>query len=344
MLLLLASSLTLKASGSGDTTKPSDAKSAAAKSKEPKLKKGYGRMDVKTSPAGYPLVVDGKDYGITYNPAQSIDLPAGPHTVEVLFPNHRWSQSVNIVAGKRNCVCLNYVKHTVLRPCPYPVSVSAPTVVDEGDVITFSSDVSYGGPSPLNYTWTVSPPAARILNGSGTNSITVDSTGLGKQKVTAILVVDDGSGDSSCRQMAQATVDITAPPPPQPKITKFDEFPSVAFDDDKARLDNLAIELQNTPDATGYLFVYGGKNSRVGQADRLGARTLDYLTKTRGLDSQRIVVVNGGYRDTDFYEFWIVPQGAQPPQPSPTVQPGDVKPAPEKAARPSRRGNGRRRR
>jgi hypothetical protein len=183
LMLLVSCSVAL---ASGDT-----------KTKEPKLKKGYGRMDVKTSPAGYPLVVDGKDYGITYNPAQSIDLPAGPHTVEVLFPNRRWTQQINIVAGKRNCVCLNYVKHIITRPCPYPVSVSAPSVVDDGDVITFSSDVAYGGPSVLNYTWTVSPPAARILSGAGTNSITVDSTGLGSQKITAILVVDDGSGDAA---------------------------------------------------------------------------------------------------------------------------------------------------
>lgn len=301
--------------------------------KEPKLKKGYGRVEVKTSPAGYPLIVDGKDYGLTYNPAQSLDLPAGEHTVEVLFPNRRWTQQINVVAGKRNCICLNYTKRIITRPCPYPVSVSAPAIVDDGDVITFSSDVAYGGTQPLNYTWTVSPPAARILSGAGTNNITVDSTGLGKQKITAILVVDDGSGDPTCRQMAQGTVDITSPPPPPITPKRFDEFPSVAFDDDKARLDTLAIELQNTPDATGYLIVYGGKTSRIGQADRLGARALDYLVNTRGIDSSRMVVINGGYRESDYYEFWLVPQGAQPPQPSPTVQPGEVQPAPERKQR-----------
>ncbi len=311
------------------------------KTKEPKLKKGYGRMDLKTSPAGYPLIVDGKPYGMTYNPAQSIDLPAGEHIVEVVFPNRRWTQPVNILAGKRNCICLNYTTRVITRPCPYPVSVSAPAVVDDGDVITYSSDVAYGGTQPLNYTWTVSPPSARILSGTGTNTITVDSTGLGKQKVTAILVVDDGSGDASCRQMAQASVDITAPPPPAPPRRRFDEFPSVAFDEDKARLDNLAIELQNTPDATGYMIVYGGKNSRIGQADRLGARALDYLVNTRQIDSRRIVVMNGGYRETDYYEFWLVPPGAEPPQASSTVPLSDVKPAPEQS--PRRRSSRRRR-
>lgn len=81
----------------------------------------------------------------------------------------------------------------------------------------------------------------------------------------------------------------------------------------------------------------------VGQADRLGARALDYLTNTRGLDSQRIIVINGGYRDTDYYEFWMVPQGAQVPQPSPTVMASDANPTPARKARSSRRRSGRRR-
>ena len=222
-------------------------------------------------------------------------------------------------------------------------------------MVTFSSDVAYGGTSPLNYTWTVSPPSVRILSGAGTNTITVDSTGLCKQKMTAILVVDDGSGDTSCRQMAQASVDVSCRPEPRcpqpcrtpgcmPPCQAFDEFPSVAFDDDKARLDNLAIELQNSPDATGYLFVYSGKNSPVGRADRLGARALDYLTNTRGLLSNRLTVINGGYREEDYWEFWVVPQGAQAPQPNPTVQASEVTPGPDhRARRTSRRRNGRRR-
>ncbi len=39
---------------------------------------------------------------------------------------------------------------------------------------------------------------------------------------------------------------------------KFDEFESLAFDDDKARLDAFAIELQNQPDSQGYIIMYQG--------------------------------------------------------------------------------------
>lgn len=308
--------------------------------KEKKLKKGYGRVDIKTSPAGFPLLIDGKQEGVTYDTAQSIDLPAGEHKIEVLFPNRCWVQDVVVNPGKRHCICLNYTKRFVTRPCPYPVKVTAPEVVNDGDTITFASDVAYGGTAPLNYTWTVSPPSVRILSGAGTDTLTVDSTGIGDQRITAILVVDDGSGDPTCRQMAQATTGVLKPPPPRPVPTKFDEFPSVAFDDDKARLDNFAIEMQNSPDAQGYIFVYGGRTSRAGQADRLAERTRNYLVQTRGIDASRLVIVNGGYRETDGFEMWLVPQGAEPPRPSPTVQPSEVRP---QAERPVRRTPRRRR-
>jgi hypothetical protein len=120
--------------------------------------------------------------------------------------------------------------------------------------------------------------------------------------------------------------------PPPVNARRFDEYPSIAFDDEKARLDNLAIEMQNDPNATGYVYVYGGRNSRPGQADRLGSRAKDYLTNSRGIDASRLVLTNGGYRETDYFELWLVPQGAQPPQPTPTVQLGDVRPGADPAS------------
>jgi hypothetical protein len=37
------------------------------------------------------------------------------------------------------------------------------------------------------------------------------------------------------------------------------------------------------------------------------------------------VVLNGGFREDDCVELWIVPSGATPPRPRPTVQPGDTR-------------------
>lgn len=72
-----------------------------------------GRLDLKTNPGGYPILIDGKDYGVTYDPAESIDLPAGQHTLEVLFPNRSWTKAINMRAGVRTCICLHYVSRIV---------------------------------------------------------------------------------------------------------------------------------------------------------------------------------------------------------------------------------------
>ena len=309
-----------------------------------KHKRHYGQIEIATTPTGFPLRIDGKDSGETSTTVRVIQLEPGHHTLELILPSGgRWVRDFNIEEGRRVCVNLNYHPKSLTitkSPCPYPINVSAPPAVNDGDLITFTSDVSYGGSSPLNYAWTVTPAEARIVSGAGTPTITVDSTGLGGKRVTATLVVDDGSGDPLCRQRSPASTSVSAPPPPTvipPR--KFDEFPSVAFDDDKARFDNFAIELQNAPTAQGYIIVYAGRKSRAGQADRLSDRTRDYLANARGVDPSRLIIINGGYREQDMFELWIVPQGAQPPQPSPTVQPSEAQPAPDRTKpRKPRRG------
>ena len=311
-----------------------------------KHKVKYGQVELTTNPGGFPLHIDGKPQGDTSSTVRLIELEPGHHTVEILLPNGgRWVRDFDIEAGRKVCVNLNYhpKKITINRPanpCPYPVNISAPVSVNDGDLITFTSDVAYTGTESLNYAWTVTPSEARIVSGAGTATITVDSTGLGNQKVTATLVVDNGSSEALCRQRAMASTNIVLKKPPVAECKPFDQFQSVAFDDDKARFDNLAIELQNAPDSQAYIIIYAGRTSRTGQADLLSRRTMDYLVNARGVDTGRITIVKGGYRDSDFFEIWICPPGAERPQPTPTIQPGDVQPAKEstRPRRPRRSG------
>lgn len=306
--------------------------STTAYAKKKKVK--YGTIEITTNPGGFPLRIDGKPEGDTSTTVRVIELEPGRHNLEISLPHGgRWVRDFDVEQGRKLCLNLNYhpKKYTITKsPCPYPVNISAPVSVNDGDLITFTSDVSYGGSASLNYTWTVSPSEARIVSGAGTATITVDSTGLGSQRVTATLVVDDGSGDALCRQQAQAATNIINKKPPEAECKPFDQFQSVAFDDDKARLDNLAIELQGAPDTQAYIIIYAGRASRAGQADMLGKRTMDYLVNQRGVDARRFTIVNGGYRDTDFIEIWICPPGAKTPQPTPTVQPGDAQPGQER--------------
>jgi hypothetical protein len=62
----------------------------------------------------------------------------------------------------------------------------------------------------------------------------------------------------------------------------------------------------------------------LGQVQKLMSRAREYLITQRGIDGSRIVTVNGGFREDDSVELWIVPSGAAAPRPTPTVQAGDV--------------------
>lgn len=313
---------------------------STAQAKKRKLAK-YGSIKILSTPGGLPIEIDGKSEGQTSSDYRSFDLEPGLHTVVITLPNgQRWTREIDLPAGRIKCVAINFrppppIGHS---PCPYPVILSVDAEVDEGEVITFSADTDYSGSALLNYTWTVSPSSAQILSHVG-NKLTVESTRLGGQRVTATLVVDDGSGEPLCRTTAQAYTMVRIPPPPPVHPSReFDVCCSCSFDDQKARLDNLAVELQNDPSSTTYVIAYGGRSSRIGQADLLGTRARDYLVTNRGIDQSRIVVLNGGYREEDCVELWIVPSGAATPQATPTVQAGDVKPASNMPRRRGRKG------
>lgn len=113
-------------------------------------------------------------------------------------------------------------------------------------------------------------------------------------------------------------------------VSKFDEFGDINCEEEYARLDNFAIHLQNTPSAQGYIIFYGGRRfrsrlPRVGEAAARAGRLKPYLVNRRGIPADRVVVINGGYRDNFVVELWIVPPGAAAPEPSMGVPASAIK-------------------
>lgn len=290
----------------------------------------YGTMKILTNPGGLMLTIDAKPRGETTSEYRAFDLEPGLHKVEIKLPNGTyWKRDIEVPAGRVKCVVVNYRPLPPLpkSPCPFPVNVSAPQQVTDGEIITFSADVTYSGTANVNYKWKVTPSTARIISGANSPTLTVDSTGLGGHRILATLIADDGSSDPACSQTAQA-FSVVAPLPKKIIVSQeFDECNNCTFDDQKARLDNLAVELQNDPSTRAYIIAYGGRTSPLAQVEVLMSRARDYLTSQRGIDASRFVVVNGGFREADSVELWMVPSGAKPPQATPTVKLSDVKPA-----------------
>jgi hypothetical protein len=102
-------------------------------------------------------------------------------------------------------------------------------------------------------------------------------------------------------------------PIPEAKCRKFDEFPDISRNDEKARLDNLGIELQNDPTSTAYIIVSPGRSKKPGEVQRRATRIAEYLVNSRRIDARRIVAVVGSPREELLVELWVCPQGATPP-------------------------------
>jgi hypothetical protein len=241
------------------------------------------------------------------------------------------------------CGCVSFSSTTVtvaepppgccVPPCP-ELSVSCPTdQIEAGQPATVTANVSGGDPNAsITYNWTVS--SGSISGGQGTPSITVDTTGMtAGGQVTA--TVELGGVAPECNRTASCTFEVKKNPVPR----KFDEYGNIAFNDEKARLDNFAIELQNEPGSQGYIIAYGGRRARANEAQARADRAKDYLVNTRGIDSGRLVTVDGGYKEDLTVELWIVPSGATPPAASPTVDASEV----QIIRAPVRRRRGRRR-
>ncbi len=220
---------------------------------------------------------------------------------------------IEINTGGTDGECQAFTSTTVVvKPCPPKIQPSCPNVemICPTDIVvdqplTFSSRVSGGTPAiaPI-YNWTVS--AGTIIEGQGTSSIRVDTTGLAGQTVKASLSMGGYNLDCS----ASCAVSI---PVPSPKCRKFDEFPDISRNDEKARLDNYGVELQNDPNSTAYVIVYPGRSSKPGDVQKHRTRIVDYLVNSRGIDARRIVTLVGGQKDELMVELSSCPQGATPP-------------------------------
>ena len=241
-------------------------------------------------------------------------------TVEVNDGNqHTASSSATVTVGE----CTGCEKPP--PPCPV-VSVSCPNDVGPGEPITFTASVS-GGESGATWTYNWSVSAGTISSGQGTSTITVDTAGLAGQSVTATVSI--GGADPSCTGTTASCTSNIRTPPAQPN--KFDEYGNIRFNDEKARLDNYAIQLQNDPSASGTIIVYGTCN---GEAQQRGDRAKDYLVNTRGIEAGRITVVDGGCRADLTVQLWIVPSGATAPAADTS---NAISPCPECKKRPAPR-------
>ena len=210
----------------------------------------------------------------------------------------------------------------VAIPCPQ-FQVQGPNrPMRDGEQVNFAANVGGGDPKvqPI-YSWSIS--TGTIISGQGTRSIVVDSTGAGNEReIIADLLV--GGYSYECTNRAASTAKIAAP------ANKVDEFGDLPEKDEAGKLDSIIKFLAQSPDRV-FLVGYAGRTNVRGYASDVLRRMRAYMAKS-GVANDRVVVVDGGFRETPAYEIWVVPIGAENPRSTPTIDRKDIvypKPPPQ---------------
>ena len=89
----------------------------------------------------------------------------------------------------------------------------------------------------------------------------------------------------------------------------FDRYGRISWENEKARLDNFAIQLMMRPELIGYFLVRVGKLSCRGEAQAHALRAKHYLMNVRHIPWNSVM-----WRDTGFAEdfqvtIWLAPRG-----------------------------------
>jgi hypothetical protein len=127
----------------------------------------------------------------------------------------------------------------------------------------------------------------------------------------------------------------------EPKLV--DQFNRIVYEFAEAKMDILFQELKRNPNAKAYVIVYGaasecifensknkqGETKRVIPHRGLAKRRINfyrnYLTKVRELEPSRLILIDGGFKEKETTEFWLVEKGQTPPKPQPTVDEKNIK-------------------
>lgn len=117
---------------------------------------------------------------------------------------------------------------------------------------------------------------------------------------------------------------------PNSSSQKLDEFGDLNCEEEYAHLDNLALQLQNDPEAKALIIFYGGRRFRGrlpkrGEAAARASRLKPYLVERRGIPSNRVEVLDGGYKEDFQIQLWVLPAAAPKPVTDQTIPAKDIR-------------------
>ncbi len=109
-------------------------------------------------------------------------------------------------------------------------------------------------------------------------------------------------------------------------VRQIDEYGDLLWQDERPRLDNLFIELrEGEPNTIAYILVYAGRRTSQGVAQARARRARNYLVNERGIQTERVVTIDGGHREDLTTELFLFRRDIEPPTPTPTVDQREIR-------------------
>ena len=114
---------------------------------------------------------------------------------------------------------------------------------------------------------------------------------------------------------------------------KIDEFPYINCEEYLARMDAALNKAHDNPSATIFVIIYEGKEQvynyrknkiefflpKIGAAKAKIRSMKAYIGNFRNFPLERFEFVEARFRENSTIEMWLVPNGAKPPKPTPTL-------------------------
>jgi hypothetical protein len=250
--------------------------------------------------------IEGKDTGAAID---TNGAAAGSYTVTATVTDSK---------SKKNNTASCTANFTVKPQNPPQISCSAsPSSVQTGGSATISCSCTSPDNVPVTVGgWTASGGS---ISGSG-NSATLSTTGASSGPITISATCTDSRGLTASTTSSVTVENPPPPPPPPPQATKVNEcqYPNLkkpwrVDNTCKAELDDVALKLQQDPDAK--LVVVGNADPKEKRKNLAAERALNVKAYISGgeakqnIDASRIEARTGN-AGTATSEQWIVPAGA----------------------------------
>lgn len=194
-------------------------------------------------------------------------------------------------------------------PCP-TISVTGPTSPTPiGDSMTFTAKIEGIEFEKIKFEWTVDK--GTITSGQGTSTITVATNAdIAGQTITAAVKI---SGlPQNCLNEAYGVGEITPPPPVCGLPRVIDDYGKLSWQDEKARLESVVVELANDKDVVAYFVVQTKEKARFRALKIREEKIKKFLFEKHKIAKNRLIFVDAGSGESNT-RIYIIPKGVDFP-------------------------------